>query len=373
MSASSSTYAIDVSVRIRPLSVGTETSPAEVDHGIGLHIGDRHFGFASSIVTGSDQTASFDSIGARILDRLNQGFSCTLLAFGQTGSGKTYSMFGPQFALTEASLLSRGAGNAAPEQWGIFPRIMLRLLEARSSECKIRASAVEIYQDRVFDLMSDRTPLSVGRARSNVKVIVGKNGAIHNATCTCFKCFNRREKKPASQKLQQVSQTASQTARARRTTTDKSHGKEKRKITASTSSTVLPEVVATEPTSDDGDEFVTSGETMVTLTSPEEVARFARTIEATRIAEAHKLNARSSRSHCLVRVQVVGKKSKGRVRKQQFLFVDLAGSERIKKSGVSVMMRKFTNFENVYSTIFTVNLPAFTGKFTTYHSLTFLC
>jgi hypothetical protein len=27
-----------------------------------------------------------------------------------------------------------------------------------------------------------------------------------------------------------------------------------------------------------------------------------------------------------------------------------------------VMMRKFTNFESVYTSIFTVNLPAFTGK-----------
>jgi hypothetical protein len=40
-----------------------------------------------------------------------------------------------------------------------------------------------------------------------------------------------------------------------------------------------------------------------------------------------------------------------------------------------LMMRKFTNnFENVYHIyIFTVNLPAFIGEFTTYHSLTFLC
>jgi hypothetical protein len=41
---------------------------------------------------------------------------------------------------------------------------------------------------------------------------------------------------------------------------------------------------------------------MVPLSTPEEVARLARTIELTRTSVGHNLNARSSRSHCLVHV-----------------------------------------------------------------------
>eukprot|EP00966_Prymnesium_polylepis_P093470 2163519-Prymnesium_polylepis.1 len=45
--------------------------------------------------------------------------------------------------------------------------------------------------------------------------------------------------------------------------------------------------------------FATIGEVRLLLSSPSDVARLARTIELTRTATAHNLNARSSRSHCL--------------------------------------------------------------------------
>lgn len=80
--------------------------------------------------------------------------------------------------------------------------------------------------------------------------------------------------------------------------------------------------------------YETVGETLKQLTSPREVAQFARLIEASRIAHSHKLNDRSSRSHCLVKMHITIRKQRGKVAKQTFLFVDLAGSERIVKSGV---------------------------------------
>ena len=73
------------------------------------------------------------------------------------------------------------------------------------------------------------------------------------------------------------------------------------------------------------------------LVVPSDVARLARHVEASRSAHSHKLNDRSSRSHCLVRLEIAsggGRGGGGVLVRKQFLFVDLAGSERTRKSGV---------------------------------------
>ena len=64
-----------------------------------------------------------------------------------------------------------------------------------------------------------------------------------------------------------------------------------------------------------------------------QVAQLARTVELTRVSKGHLLNARSSRSHCIVSLHITLKQGSKFVT-PTFLFVDLAGSERIKKSGV---------------------------------------
>ena len=75
------------------------------------------------------------------------------------------------------------------------------------------------------------------------------------------------------------------------------------------------------------------GESLWHLRTPADVARLARVVEATRVAQAHQLNERSSRSHALVHLHLV-QNAGGKVIRRHFLFVDLAGSERIERSGV---------------------------------------
>ena len=70
---------VEVSVRVRP-DASTTAAPSWVL---------QNTSFASALVTGSDQGISFAHLGAGLLKRLEQGYSCTLLAYGQTGSGKT--------------------------------------------------------------------------------------------------------------------------------------------------------------------------------------------------------------------------------------------------------------------------------------------
>ena len=60
-----------------------------------------------------------------------------------------------------------------------------------------------------------------------------------------------------------------------------------------------------------------------------------RVIEATRVAHGTQMNDRSSRSHCVVTINL----STENTSKSKFMFVDLAGSERLVKSG-SEGMRK---------------------------------
>jgi hypothetical protein len=84
--------------------------------------------------------------------------------------------------------------------------------------------------------------------------------------------------------------------------------------------------------------FNTIGEKRVLLSSASDVARLSRTIELTRTAVGHLLNARSSRSHCLVHLHVAERLPGGgggevALSKRRLLFADLAGSERILKTG----------------------------------------
>ena len=76
------------------------------------------------------------------------------------------------------------------------------------------------------------------------------------------------------------------------------------------------------------------GETLLRVQTPTDVAKLARTVEANRSARSHLINDRSSRSHCLVKVQRVQTRAGAR-RTNRFLFVDLAGSERIGRTGMT--------------------------------------
>lgn len=101
----------------------------------------------------------FNAIGIPILETCLKGVNCSLFAYGQTGSGKTYTMMG---------------GDPGGEEAGVIPRLCRKLLEkleedknaagntdsastmaseiARKTE--VRISYVEIYNEKVFDLLS---------------------------------------------------------------------------------------------------------------------------------------------------------------------------------------------------------------------------
>ena len=299
----------------------------------------KSFRYPSTVVVGSNQTTCFEAIGAPLLDRMSQGYNTTLLAYGQTGSGKTFTVFGPTGSLTESSL--EEANGTVPREWGIFPRIAHAMV---SDSRNLKASAVEIYQNAPFDLLNNRAPLQVSRARHATKARpikvtsksstigggkfssskVGLNGE-HPGSCTCRLCYKA-----------------------------KMDAKEARKNGGGGGKRAAAPVRRSTSTKEDrgggggggegggggggdgggGGEARTVGETLWPLKTYQDVAKFARHIETSRSAAGHALNERSSRSHCIVRLQSTRILPDGQMRSQKFTFVDLAGSERTGKSGV---------------------------------------
>ena len=324
---------IAVAVRVRPSS-GPSTLLVDARLAGGrpdeVRVGTRAFRNWSSVVTGSDQQRAFDQLCTPLLRQLADGYAITFLAYGQTGSGKTHTIFGPPGSLTQESLAQAGGG--VPPAWGLLPRLALELLRAGAGST-LHASAIEVYQDKAYDLLADRAPLTVGTKSAGRKVEGADHGAIvignhggaagacssgvggtahagsHPPGCRCGACWKAKEAEKAARRAKVEA------------------------IQAGRRAAPPPAAARAGGAGGDATTFATVGETLIKLETPEDVARLALTVEVTRTATAHNLNARSSRSHCLVHLHLTEKRGTSMVRRQ-LLFVDLAGSERILKSGV---------------------------------------
>jgi hypothetical protein len=337
---------VSVSVRVRPSpDKGPRELAAEASELL------RRAAWARHVVGGSDQEASYAALGEDLVERLRAGYSCTLLAYGQTGSGKTYTMFGPSGCLTE-SALAEGNGAAAPAPWGVFPRVALELLRSGGGGgggTVLHASAVEVYNNVAYDLLDDRRQLQIsGGRRAEVAAVFGgaAEGACgamglqgkHPPGCSCRRCFKAVEeaKAAASAARRTRAAGASPSQASAPPCASPAAAEEKRPCAKGGSGRRDEGPTSSSSSSSSSSSFATVGEALWPLATPTDVARLARHVEASRAANSHRLNDRSSRSHCLVRLQVStgGGRGGGLLVRKQFLFVDLAGSERTKKSGV---------------------------------------
>ncbi|XP_072906571.1 kinesin-like protein KIF28 [Hemitrygon akajei] len=103
----------------------------------------------------ADQRKVFNDLGQELLSNAWQGYNTTLLAYGQTGSGKSYSMIG-----------------YGPDR-GIIPLICDELFKAikqnqeRDKQYQIYFSMLEIYNEKVMDLLSEAKQPGGLRVREN--------------------------------------------------------------------------------------------------------------------------------------------------------------------------------------------------------------
>jgi hypothetical protein len=245
----------------------------------------------------------------------------TLLAYGQTGSGKTHTLFGAPGSLTATSVEREGGGRV--RGWGVIPLAMVEALEIAGKEGKVRVSAKEVYGNKVYDLLDDLKPLSFSSAKGTglgvgngrVATLDGSTsyGGTHPPGCRCGECWKAKEKAKKERMALRNSGAFGQSNSIRKMS----------------------------KTGNEVSSFRTIGEKLLTITSLQEVVSLCSIVEATRSAKAHLLNDRSSRSHCVVTINLTLQAGGGRgVRHQSLTLCDLAGSERIKISGSSGVAAK---------------------------------
>lgn len=119
---------------------------------------DRHFEFDTVLDQEATQGDVFaQSAGPLISQFVVDGANCSVFTFGQTGSGKTFTMVGQ------------------PGVEGILPQTfseLFTLIEQQRTdlvEFQVQASYLEVYNEQVFDLMSDsKLPLSLREGLNGV-------------------------------------------------------------------------------------------------------------------------------------------------------------------------------------------------------------
>ncbi|KAM4598804.1 kinesin-like protein KIF16B [Fundulus diaphanus] len=165
---------VRVAVRVRPLTKrekllsskviihmrGGTTSIHKPSSGRGEKLKDRgktfsyDFSFDSSDVnspTFASQEKIFKDLGSDVVKAAFDGFNTCVFAYGQTGSGKSYTMMGHKM------------------DKGLIPRICEGLFQEISNRSKSDAvsfhtevSYLEVYNERVQDLLKKRPPCSEG-------------------------------------------------------------------------------------------------------------------------------------------------------------------------------------------------------------------
>ena len=96
------------------------------------------------ILHNASQEDVFDSCARDIIKSVVDGFNGTVLCYGQTGAGKTFSMSGSMHNYKYRGLIPRAIAQ-------VFQEIGSRF----DHEYTVRVSYLEIYNELMFDLISD--------------------------------------------------------------------------------------------------------------------------------------------------------------------------------------------------------------------------
>mmetsp|Transcript_75739 Transcript_75739/g.114078 ORF Transcript_75739/g.114078 Transcript_75739/m.114078 type:complete len:457 (+) Transcript_75739:181-1551(+) len=248
-------------------------------------------GYKSVILPDQSQAQAYAHVVPRLQYSFLNGYNCTLFVYGQTGSGKTHTLFGPPNCFTYTAV---GSSDQVPESWGMFPRCamdLLAVLRTDSPTAVLNISVVEIYQNICYDLLNDKKAVPVAGFGKGAKSTTMNLETL---------LTNRRDK----------------------------DGK-----------WVCPYKNGKWNTEGATGDYEASGQKVVQLRGLDDILRVAATIDSSRSSKSHKMNLRSSRSHCVITltIGVSGSSTACQPSTAKFLLVDLAGSERIAKSGVTGM------------------------------------
>lgn len=90
------------------------------------------------------QEEAFERIALPVVGAAFGGYNSTIFAYGQTGSGKTYTM----------------EGEAGAEE-GLIPRTLRHIYEVKGESAAVRISFIEIYNEKLTDLLGGASGLSL--------------------------------------------------------------------------------------------------------------------------------------------------------------------------------------------------------------------
>lgn len=96
------------------------------------------------------QDTVYDQVASEIVENVIAGYNGTVFCYGQTGAGKTYTMSGSPSAFVHRGIIPRAISH-------VFREVDMRV----EKQFTIRISYLEIYNDALYDLLSDSPPGTV--------------------------------------------------------------------------------------------------------------------------------------------------------------------------------------------------------------------
>ncbi|KAL7720227.1 Kinesin [Entamoeba marina] len=137
---------IKVYVRVRPAKPKEDEIDIKTDKSI-IVANKKKYSFDAIFSKQSSQQFFYENAMSGFIDKVIEGYNCTFFAYGQTGTGKTYTMEGEE------------------NKEGVIPRVVNELfdsLEKKGLRYRMRVTHVEIYNEKVYDLLGEnRKELSI--------------------------------------------------------------------------------------------------------------------------------------------------------------------------------------------------------------------
>tara|TARA_B110000208_G_scaffold52296_1_gene68659 strand:+ start:2042 stop:4942 length:2901 start_codon:yes stop_codon:yes gene_type:complete len=244
--------------------------------------GEHAFLFDQVFTPEATQQNVFDAVGKPLVDHALKGFNSCCFAYGQTGSGKTYSIFGDNNTVESGGL---GLKGTASKGRGIIPRsleYLFRTLNDQRSDMtsEISVQFLEMYCGQLRDLGA--AYLQKRDASSGSKT---PKGAASANTSSWFEGRSGAKDMLARGGPRRGSDSASKTG-------DVLSGPEYERQDL-------------ELREDSHGQVNARGAATIPVSSLEEVLKIVRTGFSLRATHETKMNAVSSRSHTIFRVQVV--------------------------------------------------------------------
>jgi hypothetical protein len=188
---------VKVAVRVRPINKSEQSENASSIISVSDNVVNitestsstsKSFGFDYAFGTKTTNSDIYNSIGRDIVKNAVAGYNCCILAYGQTGSGKTYTMLNyttgeKNGKISENDSLKNGKisendslKNGKISNNGLIPKIAEELLLMSSLktspniEYQIEVSFVEIYAEKIFDLLADNNNHNALKLHINPKI-----------------------------------------------------------------------------------------------------------------------------------------------------------------------------------------------------------